>query len=140
MLTLKQLYSKTTPERKDRARFVRIIQTKIGHNKQGLGYVAARTYSRMKVGADGRLVKNEDPQHYVTVITFLNKKLQCIVSCSCFDNTMRWEFSNTQKGASEIEYSNGEPPVVTNPRQIVGMCKHLCKLYNTIQPRLPPGY
>lgn len=140
MLTLKQLYSKTTPERKDRARYVRIVQTKIGHNKQGLGYVAARTYSRLKVGRDGRLVKNDDPQHYVTMITFLNKKLQCICSCSCGDTTFRWEVANSYKGAAEIEFSNGEPPLTTNPTFKVGLCKHLCALYAKIQPKLPPGY
>lgn len=140
MLTLKQLYQRTTPERKDRAQYVRIIKVKMGHTKQGLGYVACRSYSRFKVGADGRLKRNEDPTHYVTMFTFLNKKLQCIASCSCGDNTFRFEVSNSYKGAAEIEFSNGEPPLTTNPTFKVGMCKHMTSLYKKIQPKLPPGY
>lgn len=140
MLTPKQLYYRTTRERKERVQYVRIIRIKMGHNRQGLGYVAAKTYSKYKVRADGMVVKNKNRRDYLTMITFLNRKLQCIVSCSCGDNTFRWEVANTYKEASEIEFSNGEPPLITNPTFKVGMCKHIAALYLKIKPQLPEGH
>lgn len=140
MLTLRQLYSRTDQDRKERARFVRIVKTKIGHNKQGLGYIAAQTYSTHKVTEDGRLVKNSDPHRHMTMITFLNNKLQCVVNCSCEDYTYRWETSNSYKEAAKLDYSNGDPPVFTNPSFKNALCKHAISLYLKIRPKLPPGY
>lgn len=140
MKTLKQLARQTTKERKQKAQYVKIIATKIGHNRKGQGYVAAKTYSMFVIDKDGRLVKNPNKTYYVSMITFVDKKLNCILSCSCGDNTFRWEASNSYKGAANIEYSNGEPPVVTNPTFAIGACKHLYALMIKINPKLPPDH
>lgn len=140
MLTPKQLYNKTSKERREKAQYVRIIRVKMGHNRQGLGYIAAKTYSRYIINSEGRVVKNPDRRDYITMLTFLNRKLQCIASCSCGDNTFRWEVANAYKGASEVEFSNGDPPVITNPTFKVGLCKHLVALYLKIKPQLPEGH
>lgn len=140
MLTLRQLYSKTDQERKERSRFVKIVKTKMGHNKQGLGYIAAQTYSTHKVNEQGKLVRNSDPHRHLTMITFLNNKLQCIVNCSCEDYTYRYESVNSYKGAAKLDYSNGDPPVFTNPAMTNALCKHAVALYLKIQPKLPSGH
>jgi len=141
MRTLKQLLNRTDPERKQRAIYVKVIRAKFGrHKDSGNAFIAAQTYSRMRVSADGRLVRNTDPHRYLTMFTFVDKKLNVIASCSCGDQTFRWEWANANKGASEIEYSNGEPPNVTNPTYKVGMCKHQVALLEFIRPKMPPGY
>lgn len=66
---------------------------------------------------------------YVTHIDFLNKK-DVKVSCSCPDFWARWEYALHKRGAADIVYSNGEPPVVRNPRMYPGCCKHLIALTN----------
>ncbi len=138
-LTLKQMLQRTDRDRKYRSGFVKISKMKTGYLKNGLGYVACQSYSTHKVGADGRLVKTTNPNHHVTVYTFIDKKLHVHCACSCEDNTFRWEFANTQKNASEIEYSNGDPPSTTNPLLRVSLCKHMVALAEKIKPKLPPG-
>lgn len=139
MLNLKQLMARTDAERKQRAQYVKILKLKAGYTSHGQGFVSAQTYSRFKVDQSGKLVRNTEPTKYVSVIVFLNRKLQCKVACSCDDNMFRWEFANSEKGASEIEYSNGQPPVVTNPAYKPGLCKHLVALVEAIKPKLPSG-
>lgn len=89
-----------------------------------------------------RYVKNTrgpggKPQRYVTVIVFLDPRLHVMVSCSCADFRYRWEVALNRKVAAEIEYSNGELPVIRNPSMRTSSCKHLFKLYETIKPHLP---
>jgi len=139
MLTLKQFMTKTDEGRKQRAQYVRIVGLKTGYLKSGLGYVACKSYSTHKVNEQGRLVRVPNPEHHITVITFIDKKLHVHHACSCQDNLFRWEWANTQKNASEIEYSNGEPPTTTNPRFKNSLCKHGVALVERIRPKLPPG-
>ncbi len=140
MLTLRQLFKRTTEDRKQRAMYVKVLQMKTGHTKEGLGFVAAKTRSTHIVNGDGKLVRNPKPTTYVSMIIFIDRKLNCHVSCSCDDNLYRWEYANAGKNAAEIEYSNGEPPIYTNPGYKPGLCKHLVSLYLKIQPKLPSGY
>ena len=139
MLTLKQFMRKTDRERHNRSAYVRIVGMKTGRFQNGLGYVASKSYSTHKVNAQGKMVRIPKPQHHVTVITFIDKRLHVHCACSCEDNTFRWEFANTQKDASEIEYSNGEPPNTTNPTMRTSLCKHMVALVNKVRPKLPPG-
>ena len=140
MLTLRQIFKRTSEDRKQRALYVKILQMKTGHTPEGLGFVAAKTYSEYNVNAQGELVRNPSKTRYISQITFIDRKLHCHVSCSCDDNLFRWEYANTHRNASEIEYSNGEPPIDTNPGFKPGLCKHLAALYLKIQPKLPSGY
>ncbi len=139
MLTIRQLFTRTSKDRKQRAQYVRCLGMKTGYTKAGFGFVAAKSYSFYKVNSEGRLVRNLTPHKYLTMITFVNSKLQCHVSCSCEDNLYRWEFANANRGAAEIEYSNGDPPNTTNPEYKPALCKHLVALYLKIQPKLPTG-
>lgn len=139
MLNLKQLVRQTDKERKQRAQYVKVLGVKTGYLKSGLGYVASKSKSTHKVNAAGKLVRVASPTQHITVITFVDKKLNVHCACSCEDNTFRWEYANTQKGAAEIEYSNGEPPVTTNPQLRNSLCKHMVALVDRIRPKLPPG-
>jgi hypothetical protein len=140
MLTLKQLEARTTRERKIRAQYVKIVRMKTGHTPEGLGFVAAQTYSKWIVNRQGKLVPNPNKHYYISQITFINKKLKVHVSCSCDDNLYRWEYANSDKEAAVIEYSNGEMPSTTNPLLKAGLCKHLVALVTQIRPKLPSGY
>lgn len=53
---------------------------------------------------------------------------RCMVSCECDRFMYYFEYALMKKGAAKVKYSNGEPPVVTNPNLITGMCKHLISL------------
>lgn len=50
------------------------------------------------------------------------------VSCDCDRFQFKWEYALTKKGASSIRFSNGEPPLTTNPRQIPAGCKHIYRV------------
>lgn len=139
MLNLKQLVRHTDDERKQRARYVKIVGVKTGYLRSGLGYVASKSKTVQKVNHAGKLIRVSDPTEHITVITFVDKKLNVHCACSCEDNTFRWEYANTAKGASEIEYSNGAPPTTTNPQLRNSLCKHMVALVDRIRPKLPPG-
>jgi len=80
MLTLKQIVNKVDAFRKEGSRYVRIVQVKKGYNSIGQGFIAAASYSTHIIGPDGKPKVNRGPHRYVTVITFLDKKLH--VHCS----------------------------------------------------------
>lgn len=129
MLTLKQIIRKTDPFRKEGANYVRILQVKKGYNSLGQGFIASSSYSTHVLDSHGKPHRNERPDRYVTVITFLDRKLHVSCSCSCPDFKFSWETALSYKGAAEIEYSDGEAPDVKNPRYRTGQCKHLFALY-----------
>lgn len=129
MLTLPQIIRRTNRFRKEGAKYVRILDLKKGYNSLGQGFIASSSYSTHILGADGRPYVNRDAHKYVTVITFLDKKLHVNVSCSCSDFKFRWETALSYKGAAEIEYSDGSPPDNTNPQYKTATCKHLYALW-----------
>ena len=51
--------------------------------------------------------------------------LPCFIFCSCPYFLFTLEFALWKSGNSEIKYSNGKPPRVTNPTFSVWLCKHL---------------
>lgn len=140
MLTLKQFFQRTDRARRARAARVRIIGMKTGRLKSGLGYVASKSYSTHKLSPDGKWVKNTNPNTYITVITFIDARLHVHVACSCMDYAMRWEVANWYRDAGTVEYSNGEPPLITNPTFRSSLCKHEYALVLKILNKLPQEY
>ncbi len=60
-------------------------------------------------------------------------KCKVKVDCSCPDYRYTWAYANKKKGSSDtglgtLNKSTNSPPVVNNPRQRTGMCKHLVAL------------
>lgn len=58
-----------------------------------------------------------------------------LVRCSCDYFTFNCEVALTKRGASSIKQSNGEKPVVRNPKMVPTPCKHLLKLLTIINKR-----
>ena len=143
MLTLPQIVKRVNKRRHESAKYVKIIHMKKGYDSLGRGFVASASYStkvfdhyrqkfvKNKTGKDGK------PNRYVTVIIFLDTYLHVIVSCSCADFKYRWEVALNHKQAADIEYSNGELPVIRNPSMRPAQCKHLVALFNRIKDQLP---
>lgn len=138
-MKIQELYRRTSDERKYLAQFVRLKEMKSGHLTDGSGFVAAHTESVKKVDRHGFLVPvpAAERKSYVSAIVFTDKKLNVKVGCSCLDNLFRWEYSNAQKGAADIYYSNGQPPNTTNPLLRVSLCKHLTALYLKVASKIP---
>lgn len=51
-----------------------------------------------------------------------------LVQCQCEAFVFNFEYANATVGASRLIYSNGQPPVYTNPGLMPGLCKHLVAL------------
>lgn len=47
------------------------------------------------------------------------------VKCSCPFFLFNCEYALASVGSSEIDYSNGKPPHITNPKKVPFLCKHL---------------
>lgn len=58
----------------------------------------------------------------------LYRHKRVLVQCGCENYVFTWEYANARCGAAYLIYSNGEPPVWTNPGMAVGLCKHLIAL------------
>ncbi len=54
-----------------------------------------------------------------------NLDMDAWVKCSCPWFLFNAEYALAKVGSSEIDYSNGRPPVVTNPHTLPCLCKHL---------------
>ncbi len=53
-------------------------------------------------------------------------KVHC--SCSCPYWKYYMEVAVSKKKSTEVQYSNGAPPVVRNPEETPGLCKHLYRV------------
>jgi hypothetical protein len=137
MLTLDQMARRTSSLRRDGARYVRFTDLKKGYLSNGNGYIAGASYSTHIVTPDGKIKPNDQPNKYVTVIEFLDTELHAKISCSCGDFTYRWEWALWNRGAADIEYSNGDSPDINNPSYKPAMCKHALALFKKIQSKLP---
>lgn len=59
----------------------------------------------------------------------INKHRKVMLQCSCESYVFfGFEYSNAAHGAARIIYGNGQPPVVMNPQQAYGCCKHAYRL------------
>lgn len=121
---------------------VEVLQLKKTVTKSGMPAVQAACYTDdpfrpNKVRRIHRLfvigldkTKSGDPD----LKTPISKHKRVLVSCPCENYTFTWEYANAAHGCSRIVYSNGEPPVMTNPNLAPGLCKHLAALsFNMIK-------
>lgn len=123
MKTLGDLVRMTERMRRINARFVRIIGYKTGIDKNGVPTAVAKTFTPLEYTIGHKVVRAKDQNRYTSSIKFLKKGTMNVkVSCSCPDYCFRFEFANHTVGASDIIYSNGEPPDETNPNYNPGLC------------------
>ena len=134
-MKLDVLVRKSEALRKINARLVKVVQYRAGRDKKGYAVAMAKTYTRLEVNVQKKLMKARDQNKYVSHIKFLDKKLNVEVSCSCPDFIYRWEYANAQVGAAKIRYSNGDAPDSTNPGHKPGLCKHLLALRALIKQK-----
>jgi hypothetical protein len=121
ILTARQILQKTPKSR--RSDFVKIEATKVLQRKNGNKLVKSKVYSTHTIAG----VRKSPPYtRYIATVEIDKKAVK--VSCSCDDFWSVWEYALTQKGAADIEYCNGDPPVEKNPQYVAGCCKHLYKI------------
>lgn len=126
-MKLAKLVNSSDKMRKANSRFVKLVGYKAGRDKKGLATAVCKTFTPKEYKL-GRVVDAKDKNKYVSSIKFLDDKLNVKVSCSCPDYCFMWEVANHRHGASDIIYSNGEPPLEKNPNNRPGLCKHLLAL------------
>lgn len=127
-LTLKQILFNLRrfsggAERFERAQNVRAVQLRVGRSKstKKVRYVC-RTNTPERRGLQMVMEK------YVTMIEVQDASRNTVkVSCSCPDFWATWEVALARRGAADVMYSNGELPIVRNPRMIPACCKHVVK-------------
>jgi len=137
MLNVHQIAKRVNGFRRSGSKFVRFTDLKKGYLTNGNGYIAGASYSTHVIDSSGKVHKNEDPSKYVTLIEFIDSELHVNISCSCSDFTYRWEWALWNRGAAQIEYSNGDSPDVRNPTYKPAGCKHFFALYEKIKSKIP---
>lgn len=77
--------------------------------------------------------------HEVTVVGLDNQtdpitsQSKVYLSCDCEDWVFRWEYAVAKRGGTRVLYGNGDAPVMTNPTEVPGCCKHLSCVLEMMQ-------
>lgn len=134
-MKLDALISKSDRMRKMNAKLVRVIGYKTGFDKKDVPTAIAKTYTPREYIIGNKIVRARDQNKYTSSVKFIDKKLNCKVSCSCPDFMYRHEWVLAQLGAADIIYGNGQPPDHTNRDHRPGLCKHLIALRAILKQR-----
>ena len=135
-MTLRQLLHSTPRLMINNAADVDIISLKMTKTKSGMPTVKATMLTndayrpnRVKRRRNTFIIGAEKAKDGSPILDKpVNKHKKVLVSCSCENAVFMWEYANAAHGAGRLIYSNGEPPVVTNPGLAPGLCKHLAAL------------
>lgn len=128
MLSLRRLMNNTPKPVQDRSKKTnaRVIDGKVVDKRSKYG-----------VHVTVRVDSNTEETHYDTDIEFYPAPIAqkvysrptldtpIFVKCSCPFFLFHCEYALARSGSSEIDYSNGNRPVVKNPNQTPYLCKHL---------------
>ncbi len=134
-LTIRMILANCTRDRLLLARDVTIKTVTEGHDK-GTGGPVVRAKTTSLRDAKGK--RRDKPPTYTTEVRGLDSgkplsRQYVEVACSCEDFVFGgWEYALNKRGAAQIRYGNGEPPVEKNPRLVPGACKHLIRLFDYI--------
>lgn len=136
-MTLDKLLAKTRPAQIELSANVVIKNVrKLFHKKTLDPVIVAETYSKKT----GKGTTGYDK--YVTYVEALHTKKSdkfsetlVHVGCSCPFFLFYAEYALHKYNAAEIRFSNGEPPVVRNPKERPLLCKHLVKLIGKIHAK-----
>lgn len=130
MLTLRGILKGTPRYIKNNAKTTNILRVSKIKTSDGHLLVKARVQSDPLPGYP----KNTKPKYLVTIESLnadkTSKKRSSVkMSCECdFFVFYGVEYVLNSKGAAEIVFSNGKPPNIRNPGQLIFPCKHLFKL------------
>lgn len=120
MISIKQILYWTQLHRKsiiDKAKAVGIRIGKVEYVKEPDG----NTYKKVEVEATG------ESETYQIIFFFLGKGLtsKLWASCSCPYFLYHCEVALQRSGSTDINFSNGKLPKITNPRLVRHCCKHI---------------
>jgi hypothetical protein len=136
-MTVDRLLAKTRPQQIELSQNVVIKNVRFRHHKKSLNpVILCETYSKKTgKGASGY-------DKYVTYIEALHSKKGAKfsqtfvkVGCSCPFFTFFAEVALAKHGAADVFFSNGDPPVVRNPKERPLLCKHLVKLVGRVKDK-----
>jgi len=125
MLSLRTILRATPPETMNNSGTVILENVRIGVSKTtGNGKAVCRSHT-----------PKETVVKYTTSVEFQGRgaDTQVIITCSCPDHMFRWEVALTKKGGSKILYSNGEKPIIQNPQEKPGCCRHAFSFIKLLQ-------
>lgn len=135
-LKLRDVYARTPDRYKDRAiAHARMHSLKLRTNKADRRRVVL---SIIYTTHDSNGNRKPSPDRHYQVIQQLDKgrtmwNSKCKVSCSCMDFLFTDEVSLFKRANADIRFSNGELPVIKNPRMVPQVCKHLIHAIHLIQ-------
>jgi CRISPR/Cas system endoribonuclease Cas6 (RAMP superfamily) len=122
-MKMRDVLAKTPESRRQNAAFVKIKNIRVQRTPYNTLKYLAQTYSTHDSKGD---MKRGSPIVHQTMVETNGK--QVVVDCDCEDHTFTWEVALNAKKAARIKNSNGEPPVVRNPKWRPGCCKHVFSL------------
>lgn len=131
MVSLQRLLDNTPADVKARAKNVTIDNLKVFATKkkdmQAFQFRSQAKAHTEKIFYDTVLEVYPNEVH-LNVFEKPDYKHPCWVQCSCPFFLFNCEVALAKVGSSEIQYSNGKKPAITNPKQVPYLCKHLEKL------------
>lgn len=127
-LSLKELIEASDPARLERANYVVHIETiKRLRTGKGLPAVEATAWYESLLRPNS---KEAHTRYKVQIVGLddqtkpIYKQARVLVSCACLDWVFTYEYANAIHGATRIIYGNGQPAVVRNATNTIGLCKH----------------
>lgn len=151
MLTLGQIIRATPRKIWKNARGikVKVVASKFGQTPEKTPYFEAMIKAQSTKTATSRPLKRVEVhnviirQYGTSPVTLasggITTKHRSWVHCSCEHFLFSCEFALAKYGSSSIINSNGEPPIITNPKLLPMVCKHIVAI-TAIHPKLnlPP--
>jgi len=123
-LTYNQLFRKTSPDRKEKAENIAIVKVQpVSRLDERKGILKEKTLKFWARSQTTRKLYEGKVRYHLNSLGRWNGYITC--GCSCPDYKFRWETANHRQNASQILFSNGEAPIMTNPRELPSLCKHL---------------
>ena len=127
-----------------------IVSKAFKTDKQNTRYVAPYKVVETRNGWHVRTITKIPGQrsrlHTVTLLMpkgfsgTLNSCPDVAIDCDCSRYLFVWNYALNKQGAAIKDRTNGEPPVVTNPQEVPGCCKHSVVAIGTLaklNPRWP---
>ncbi|SRR6266481_404492 len=134
-LNLRQIKRKASLVDIDKAQYVRVLQEQIKYRRRGL--VRFITETLPKRGEKINVYRKHEQLIYPADRSiYKGSIINCPaikISCNCERWLFYYEVAGYKAGIADIIYSNGEPPVHTNPSLKVGLCGHLVKVLSYIE-------
>jgi hypothetical protein len=119
------MFQKTPLEFRDRARSIDVkLKTRTPK-----GRYVYNTYTRDNGNTHKQWIKPLKPNR-------TNMHHDAVVWCDCGNFTFENEYVLWKKNSSNLVNSNGNPPVIRNPKRVPKLCKHLVAVMDDYERRV----